>query len=503
MSKRTNKKPESLVVDHDHITPAQKLNTPTSQLNTNLNVQHTKSPQPKTPYFYRSRESLLESELEQENPQEKQEEEPLKDAKECNRHRYDGFFNLCVVMLIGSCTVLCVDNYLNKGLLVDLDLLKCMTADAYRSYLLAPVILGYAVFIFFLSQVNMRFIYQGQITDEKGRIIRASQKTPSRTKDTIYLLCNVLYLSGLFSVFYTVVHLIFAWRVSILISFVVSLCLMVVTFKMHSYYVYIGRSFTPNAVQVPTDEHINHSTLVTLNEFTYFMVAPTMCFFRYYPRTDSIRVGYLVKQALSIIACLSIMYVMCMQFLDPVLKMTSFSEADVRTAYLVLKVSLPWFIIWLLGSYAFFHCWLNIVAELTMFADRLWYKDWWNAPTFDEFWRMWNIPTHHFLLRHVYFASLRYKWSKSVALWLTFFLSAFVHELCMSIVFRTLRYYFFLAMMLQIPFVSLAERFKNQNKRLGNCLMWMSLFTGQPLMVLLYFKDWYSQEMAMCEVRYN
>jgi hypothetical protein len=39
------------------------------------------------------------------------------------------------------------------------------------------------------------------------------------------------------------------------------------------------------------------------------------------------------------------------------------------------------FIIWLLLFFSVFHCLLNILAEITMFGDRLLYEDWWNANT--------------------------------------------------------------------------------------------------------------------------
>jgi diacylglycerol O-acyltransferase-1 len=273
---------------------------------------------------------------------------------------------------------------------------------------------------------------------------------------------------------------------------------MVVMMKMHSYFVYVARNFAPGTRSVPDDEHVTHATIVSTKEFLYFLVAPTMCFFRFYPRTERIRVSYLLKQAAQMTFCFSVMYIMCMQYLDPVFKQTATLDSDLKIAYLTLKISLPWFMIWLLGSYAFFHCWLNIVAELTTFADRLWYKDWWNADSFGSFWKLWNLPTHQWLLRYVYFQTIRYQLSKPVAVWATFFFSAIIHELCMGIVFRTIRYYFFLAMVVQVPFVLLSEKFKAKNPRLGNALMWLSLFTGQPLMLLMYFKVWYATEQALC-----
>ena len=61
---------------------------------------------------------------------------------------------------------------------------------------------------------------------------------------------------------------------------------------------------------------------------------------------------------------------------------TSLVEEFGVAAYGTLRMSVPWFLVWLLGSFALFHCYLNIVAEFTLFADRLWYRDFWNATDF-------------------------------------------------------------------------------------------------------------------------
>lgn len=55
------------------------------------------------------------------------------------------------------------------------------------------------------------------------------------------------------------------------------------------------------------------------------------------------------------------------------------------------KLSIPNVGAWILMFYANFHCWLNFIAELTCFADRVFYKEWWNSLYIDEYWRNWNI----------------------------------------------------------------------------------------------------------------
>lgn len=67
--------------------------------------------------------------------------------------------------------------------------------------------------------------------------------------------------------------------------------------------------------------------------------------------------------------------------------------------------------------------------QITRFSDRAFYSDWWNSISFDEFSRKWNRPVHTFLLRHVYATTIStYKLSKFSAAFVTFLLSALVHE---------------------------------------------------------------------------
>jgi len=53
-----------------------------------------------------------------------------------------------------------------------------------------------------------------------------------------------------------------------------------------------------------------------------------------------------------------------------------------KFSYSILTVSVPWFVLWLIVSFSFFHCYLNILAEITMFGDKLFFLDWWNTDNF-------------------------------------------------------------------------------------------------------------------------
>lgn len=99
----------------------------------------------------------------------------------------------------------------------------------------------------------------------------------------------------------------------------------------------------------------------------------------------------------------------------------------------IMDLILPTIAVWLVGFYAFFHCFLNAAAELSCFADRNFYGAWWNSTSLDEFWRLWNIPVYEWCHRHVYSESVYYFGiSPLLANVSVFFISASLHELIFS-----------------------------------------------------------------------
>ena len=74
---------------------------------------------------------------------------------------------------------------------------------------------------------------------------------------------------------------------------------------------------------------------------------------------------------------------------------------------------------------------------------------------------------HHFLHRHVYGASKPYM-SRGMSTAITFLISALLHELIMGCITKKLRGYGFVAMMLQIPLVTLQRSKFLRGKSLFN-----------------------------------
>ena len=69
------------------------------------------------------------------------------------------------------------------------------------------------------------------------------------------------------------------------------------------------------------------------------------------------------------------MYVVTEHWINPIVSQIAHQD------YLETLISLlvPFMLMWILGFYVIFECICNAFAELTYFADRQFYSDWWNV----------------------------------------------------------------------------------------------------------------------------
>lgn len=230
---------------------------------------------------------------------------------------------------------------------------------------------------------------------------------------------------------------------------------------------------------------------VNLKNFFYFIFcAPSLVYETRFLRTQRIRVWYVLKELCAFMFCSAgVLWIMA-QFVLPVT--TSPTEDTIASLLSDLSlVCVPSFILWLIGFYAYFHCWLSAKSELVGYANREFYEDWWNASSIGEFWRKWNKPVHEWCLRHLYIESMYYfNTTKVSAACIVFFVSALLHETVASYGFKAYKPYFFVAMLGQAPLLYLNNKIRESSKRMGNIVMWISLMLGQPLLAVLYFRNW-------------
>ncbi|GAA5899424.1 hypothetical protein JCM6882_009113 [Rhodosporidiobolus microsporus] len=225
---------------------------------------------------------------------------------------------------------------------------------------------------------------------------------------------------------------------------------------------------------------------VTWYNFIDYLLVPTLVYELEYPRTTSIRPLYLLEKVTATFGTFSLLVLIVEHYVLPV----NTGAGDASFVSNLLDLALPFTLCYILIFFIIFECILNFFAEITYFSDRAFYSDWWNSISFDEFSRKWNRPVHTFLLRHVYATSISaYRLSKFSAAFVTFLLSALVHELVMAVVTKKIRLYLFAMQMAQLPLIMLGRaKIFRQHPALGNLFFWTGLLAGFPLLAVCYIR---------------
>ncbi|KAF2008451.1 MBOAT-domain-containing protein [Aaosphaeria arxii CBS 175.79] len=235
---------------------------------------------------------------------------------------------------------------------------------------------------------------------------------------------------------------------------------------------------------------------LTFYNFAEWICLPTLVYELEYPRIETINWWYVAEKSAATLGVIWIMIIISQAYIYPVVVETvglkqsgiSLDERWKEFPWVVSDMLFPLLLEQLLAWYVIWECLLNVLAELTRFADRGFYGDWWNAVSWDQYARDWNRPVHAFLLRHVYHSSISaFHLSKMGATFATFLLSAVVHEVLMFCLFKKVRGYLFASQMSQVPLAALSRtRFLKGRQTLGNVMFWLGLFIGPSVITSLY-----------------
>ncbi|KAK4229309.1 sterol O-acyltransferase 2 [Podospora fimiseda] len=244
-----------------------------------------------------------------------------------------------------------------------------------------------------------------------------------------------------------------------------------------------------------SEANVYPNNLTWWNHYEYIAL-PTVVYELEYPRSDSINWWYVMEKMTALFGIMFVMIMISQAFIYPVVMDTvrmkeeglSLAQRLTEFPWMLLDLIFPFMMEYLLSWYLIWEVILNVVAELTFFADRSFYDAWWNCVSWDQFARDWNRPVHNFLLRHVYHSSISaMKVNKHAATFITFFLSACVHELVMWCIFKKLRGYLLFLQMCQLPLVSLSRtKWLRHRETLGNIIFWLGIFTGPSVLCSMY-----------------
>jgi hypothetical protein len=236
-----------------------------------------------------------------------------------------------------------------------------------------------------------------------------------------------------------------------------------------------------------------------MSHYILFLFCPTMVYSEHYPRTERVRKSIVLERLLGILLCGVSMYIVVEAYILPSIQrvvdlpVKAFEKLFyLEIIYAYSKLLLPCSAFFLLGFFFVFEYWCNLFAELTCFADRQFYTDWWNGASFYDFSIRWNVPVHKFLQNYVYRHCLtEYRFSKEAARLFTFLISSVFHELVMFVLMGPSKYCFaflFVFQMMQIPLISLVvgSGWAKKNKSLANWVFWIMLVLGLPTVVVCY-----------------
>ncbi|KAK3370098.1 MBOAT, membrane-bound O-acyltransferase family-domain-containing protein [Podospora didyma] len=247
--------------------------------------------------------------------------------------------------------------------------------------------------------------------------------------------------------------------------------------------------------------NVTYPANLTWSNFLDYLCCPTLCYEIEYPRTDAIDWQNLISKIAATFGCIFLLTVISEEFILPALTdasrrldpsfRTAESPLTALEALLVLAEAISWLLFpfmltFLLVFLVIFEYVLGAFAEITHFADRHFYSDWWNSTDWMEFSREWNVPVYSFLRRHVYSAS-RPHIGKEYATVITFLISAIGHEIVMACITKKLRGYGFICQMLQLPIVVLQRTpWVRGKKTLNNVCFWCSMILGLSVICSLY-----------------
>uniref|UniRef100_A0A3P9KUM3 O-acyltransferase n=1 Tax=Oryzias latipes TaxID=8090 RepID=A0A3P9KUM3_ORYLA len=261
--------------------------------------------------------------------------------------------------------------------------------------------------------------------------------------------------------------------------------------KAHSFV----RENVPKVLSWAKDKTSPGPAVPQVSQYLYFLFAPTLIYRDKYPRNPVTRWSYVASNFLQVLGCLCYAYYVFVRLCIPQFRSISLQFLDLRAMVLcVFNSILPGVLVLLLAFFAFLHCWLNAFAEMLRFADRMFYKDWWNSTSFANYYRTWNVVVHDWLYYYVYrdFLLISQKRFRLAAMLFVFTISAVVHEYILAVCFG----FFYPVLFCLFMCFGMMFNFILHDRRKGpiwNVIMWTALFLGQGVIICLYSQEWYAQ----------
>lgn len=133
--------------------------------------------------------------------------------------------------------------------------------------------------------------------------------------------------------------------------------------------------------------HVTYPQNLTIANYADYVLCPTLCYELEYPRTEKIQWVDLFYKTLAVFGCIFLLTITSEEFIVPVLHesalrlegIDSWSEMGLILAESISLLLFPFMVTFLLVFLVIFEYVLGAFAEITGFADRHFYSDWWNS----------------------------------------------------------------------------------------------------------------------------
>lgn len=134
-----------------------------------------------------------------------------------------------------------------------------------------------------------------------------------------------------------------------------------------------------------THDGVTYPENLTFANYVDYLLVPSLVYDIVYPRTERIRWWFVLEKTLATLGTFALMTMIVEHYILPVIPadlatMTTNQKFE-QLPWLMLDMVFPFITMYLLTFYIIFECVCQWFAEITRFADRNFYNDWWNSLT--------------------------------------------------------------------------------------------------------------------------
>eukprot|EP01116_Phalansterium_solitarium_P000205 TRINITY_DN10118_c0_g1_i2.p1 TRINITY_DN10118_c0_g1~~TRINITY_DN10118_c0_g1_i2.p1 ORF type:complete len:617 (-),score=211.83 TRINITY_DN10118_c0_g1_i2:633-2483(-) len=301
--------------------------------------------------------------------------------------------------------------------------------------------------------------------------------------------CYYIYAVTLAVMHAATVKLVWFYELRIAAATTVMCELTRLTMKMHSYLMVnrLLRQAKAAGAEDPEVKRYPHN--VNFRNYFEYLWMPCLVYQTSYPRNSKIDWWFATRSIVEAFMCIFYIYAVFDRYCVPYLHEMVGSYGALSLG--IFKLMLPGIALSMLAFYLLLHSWMNAFAEVTRFADRRFYSDWWNARSWSAYYRKWNIVVHNFIHRHIFMECLvTWRLGRNGAMWFTFIFSAIIHEYIIAVALGFYKPVLFIMFVVPgVLFIYLTKFMKESH--FWNIFMWAMLIIGHGMLIGLYRRAWH------------